>query len=641
MNLLERQQKEFRELKSPQEARDIIKTIKVKPSIRKLALEQANNQILAEDIYSCIDVPAFDRSIKDGFAVRAEDTYKATEIEPVSLINIGSIEAGFVPDVSIGIGETIEIATGAPIPEGTDAVVMVEHTTREDTKILVRRPVHINENIMRTGADIMKGERVLRKNTRIGPREIGVLASIGIAKVPVKELTIGIISTGNELVQPGNELYAGKIYDANSYAIAASVEECGAKPLIYGIVKDEECAMSEVIDRALKECNIVLTSGSTSAGVGDVMYKIIDQKGKTLLHGISIKPGKPVVIGIVGDVPLIGLPGNPTSALSIFNEFVAPLIYDSLEITPPFKTKICAVMGTGIRSEGRKELFPVGLVRERVYPADKTSGAITTLAEADGIIEISEETEYIEAGKIVEVTLFGNVSPVDLMFVGGQCPGIDLLEDLTGMHFRVINMGSSRGLSAMASGIADVAGINLAGTCDYNLESIRKIGIINAVLVKGYQREQGLIVRQDSNIKNLEDLAGKKLVNRNRGSGTRALLDKLLDELASMKGMTKADLVKMIPGYNSGLKTHRSVCEAVKSGKADVGFGIRPFAETMGLKFIPLAIEDFDFLINKDIMDIPQIKNLLYVLMSKDFSAKLPSGLFTSQRTGEIIHNVF
>jgi putative molybdopterin biosynthesis protein len=276
-----------------------------------------------------------------------------------------------------------------------------------------------------------------------------------------------------------------------------------------------------------------------------------------------------------------------------------------------------------------------------VYPADKTSGAITTLAEADGIIEISEETEYIEAGKIVEVTLFGNVSPVDLMFVGGQCPGIDLLEDLTGMHFRVINMGSSRGLSAMASGIADVAGINLAGTCDYNLESIRKIGIINAVLVKGYQREQGLIVRQDSNIKNLEDLAGKKLVNRNRGSGTRALLDKLLDELASMKGMTKADLVKMIPGYNSGLKTHRSVCEAVKSGKADVGFGIRPFAETMGLKFIPLAIEDFDFLINKDIMDIPQIKNLLYVLMSKDFSAKLPSGLFTSQRTGEIIHNVF
>ncbi len=637
---MEREQKEFRELTSSEEARSIINTIKIRPVLKTLQLEHANNRILAEDIFSGIDVPAFDRSVKDGFAVKAQDTYTATEMEPVVLMNVGSIAAGCLSGLTLDPGEAIEIATGAPIPEGSDAVVMVEHTTSETGNILVLRAAHINENIMRTGADIMKGERVLRKNARIGPREIGVLASIGISKVTVKELNVGIISTGDELVQPGSELGAGKIYDANSYAVAASIEECGAHPIIYGIVKDDERAMSDAIDRALQECNMVLTSGSTSAGVGDVMYKIIDEKGRTLLHGISIKPGKPVVIGVVGDTPLIGLPGNPTSALSIFNEFIAPLIYDSLETTPPFKTKIRAVMGTGIRSEGRKELFPVGLIRGRVYPADKTSGAITTLAEADGIIEISEETEYLEPGKPIDVTLFGNITPVDLMFVGGQCPGIDLLEDLTGMNFRVINMGSSRGLSAMAGSMADVAGINMAGHGDYNLEAIRSISLHNAVLVKGYRREQGLIVRLESNIKSLDDLPGKKLVNRNRGSGTRALLDKLLEELAVKKGTTKTELIKTIPGYNSGSRTHRAVCEAISSGKAEVGFGIRPFAETMGLKFIPLTVEEYDFLINKEIMDIPQVKNLLSTLRSHDFTTGLPSGIFTYDRTGEIIDDI-
>lgn len=633
-------QKEFRELTSSEEARRIINNIKIKPKLETLTLEHANGCILAEDVFSDIDVPAFDRSVKDGFAVYAQDTYSATEMEPAAFIKTGSIAAGCASDLTLGSGEAIEIATGAPIPEGADAVVMVEHTTIENGNMLVRRAVHINENIMRTGADIMKGERVLRKNVRIGPREIGVLASIGISKVTVKKLNIGIISTGDELVPPGSKLDRGKIYDANSYAVAASVEECGAHPIIYGIVKDDDKAMSDALDHALKECKMVLTSGSTSAGVGDVMYKIIAEKGRTLLHGISIKPGKPVVIGVVGEKPIIGLPGNPTSALSIFNEFIAPLIYSSLETAPPFRTQVNAVLGTSIRSEGRKELFPVGLVRGRVYPADKTSGAITTLAEADGIIEINEETEYLEKGKSVHVTLFGNITPVDLMFVGGQCPGIDLLEDLTGMNFRMINMGSSRGLSAITGSMADVAGINLPGSGEYNLEAIRSMGIRNAVLVKGYRREQGLIVRPESDIKSLEDVPGKKLANRNRGSGTRALLDKLLEELAAKKRITKAELVKMVPGYNSGLRTHRSVCEMISSGKAEVGFAIRPFAETMGLKFIPITVEDFDFLINKEIRDIPQIRDMLAALVSQDFASRLPSGTFTYERTGEIIEDI-
>ncbi|WP_321417502.1 molybdopterin biosynthesis protein [uncultured Methanomethylovorans sp.] len=634
------EQKEFRELKSSKEAHLILQNIKINPNLELLPLEKAIGCVLAEDICSEIDVPAFDRAVKDGFAVRAQDTYTATEIEPVKLNKTVSIAAGYISNLAVGSQEAIEIATGAQIPDGSDAIVMVEHTTIEEGDLLIKRAVHVNENIMRTGADIMKGERVLRRNMRLGSREIGVLASIGLSEVRVRKLKVGIISTGDELLRPGSDLEIGKIYDANSYAIAASVEECGAHPVIYGIVKDNERSMSDIIDRALRECNMVLTSGSTSAGVGDIMYKIIADKGNTLLHGISIKPGKPVVVGVIDNKPLIGLPGNPTSALSIINEFIAPMIYDSLEIAPPCRTKVKAIIGTGIKSEGREELFPVGLVRGRVYPADKTSGAITTLSEADGIIEISEETEYLEPGKQVDVTLFGNVPLVDVIFVGGQCPGIDLLEDMTGMNIRMINMGSSRGLSAMASGIADVAGINLIGSDEYNLEAIKGLGISNAFLVKGYRREQGLIVRKESTIKSLDDLPGKKLINRNRGSGTRALLDRLLEEMVEKRSISKTELVKTIPGYNSGSRTHRSVCEAVKCGKAEVGFGIRPFAEARGLKFIPLAIEDFDLLINKKIMGIPQIKNILSVLTSKEFSMRLPSGTFTYNRTGEVIENI-
>lgn len=631
-------QKEFRELVSAEKARNIINAINIVPAIESVILEKSKARILAEDIFSSINVPAFDRSTKDGFAVIAQDTYKATETEPVQLSSIGSISAGYITDINLKNGQTIEIATGAPIPEGADSVVMVEHTSSfEDLFIAVNKPVHISENIMRMGADIMKGERVLRKNTLVGSREIGVLASIGITTVRVKKLNIGIISTGDELISPGKELTSGKIYDANSYTLAAAIAECGANPIIYGIVPDNQKSMSKIIDKSLKECHIVLTSGSTSAGVGDVMYKIIAEKGETLLHGISIKPGKPVVIGIMNQIPLIGLPGNPTSALSIFNEFIAPIIYNAFEIKPPFKTKITAILGTAIKSEGRKELFPVGVVRGTAYPADKTSGAITTLADADGIIEISQETEYITSGTPIEVTSFGNVQRVDLLFVGGQCPGIDLLEDETKMNFRVIPMGSTGGLSAMSGSMTDISSINLFEDMGYNLETSKKMGVKNAVLVKGYLREQGLIVHPQSNIVSLKDTIGKKLANRNKGSGTRLLLDKLLEKLAVQQNITKSELIKMIPGYNTGFKTHRAVCEAVISGKAAVGIGIGAIAQEMGLKFIPLATEEFDFLINKEILSIPEIKLFLNTLKSNDFASKLPCTIATYEKTGMII----
>jgi putative molybdopterin biosynthesis protein len=634
------ERKEFRELTPVEDARKLIDRITSKPDTETVAIEDSAGRILAEDIFSSVDVPAFNRSIKDGYAIRAKDSYHASEPEPAQLKVTASIPAGCAEDFFVDDGEAIEISTGAPMPYGADAVVMVEQTKQVDSDLLVYQPTHINENVMKAGSDIMKGERVLRKNTRIGSREIGVLASVGLKEVPVKKLLVGIISTGNELVKPGRELGKGLIFDANSYAIAASVEEAGGIPRMYGIIPDNEKLMEEALERAIRECHIVLTSGSTSAGVGDIMYMIIEEKGETLTHGISIKPGKPVVIGMIDDVPTIGLPGNPTAALSIFNEFVAPIIHNSLGTTPSFRTKVQAVMGTGLRSGGREELFPVGVIRGRAYPADKTSGAITTLSDADGIIEIRAETEYVEAGSPVEVTMFGNVKSPDIMYVGGQCPGIDILEERTGMNFRMLNMGSSAGFTAIAGGTTDIAGVNMPDADgNYNLSVIRKMNLSDVVLVRGYRRELGLIFRKDMEISGFEDLTegNYRFINRNRGSGTRAVLERELGLLAEEKGISRNELTGSIAGYNSASKTHRSVCDAIKDGRVDVGFGLRSAAEETGLGFLKITEDEFDFVIRKDILEIREIKTFLDTLRSEDFSKRLPNGIRTYEMTGSII----
>lgn len=636
--------KEFRKLVSADKAREIINNLQVNPKKERMALENIQGKILAEDIVAEINVPPFPRAVMDGYAVRAEDTYVSSESEPVRLRKLGNIPAGSSSKLLVSAGETVEIATGAPIPEGSDAVVMVEYSSEEDGTVLIYRPVAIGENIMKAGSDILKGERVLRTGKKIGTREIGVLASVGKREVPVRKLQIGIISTGDELVYPGESLDAGQIYDVNSYTLYAGIKELGASPLLYEIVKDNEAVMKKLLETAASECDLILASGSTSSGAGDIMYQLIDDLGKTLAHGISIKPGKPVVIGVIKGVPIIGLPGNPTSTLMIFNEFVAPLIRKVLGGESELKKIEKGIMGTEFRSEGRQQLLPVGLIRGRVYPADKGSGAITSLSGADGFIEIPSSTEYIEAGTPVDVTLFGEVEKPDLLITGGFCPGIDLLEDLSGLRFRTLYTGSSGGFSAIAAKTADIAGVNMpsrhsSGQTDiaYNIPTIERMGLSGVSLVKGYRRDVGLIVRQNSTISGLSDLPGKRLINRNPGSGTRALLDIKIADLAAEKGISKKEFADSVPGYSSGAKSEVAICEAVLSGKADAGVGIRNCADKNNLKFIKFAEEEFDFLIRNELLDTQEVKRFMETLNSEEFAAKLPKGLKVYERTGEII----
>lgn len=640
--------KEFRELISVEKARKIINSLQVLPGKESLALENVYGKTLAEDVVTEINVPPFPRAVMDGYAVRAEDTYSCSETEPAKLKLLGGIPAGSDAKFTVSTGEAVEIATGAPIPEGADAVVMVEYTSEENGIVSIFRPVTAGENIMKAGSDILKGERVLRRGRKLGTREIGVLASIGKKEVPVLRLPVGIISTGDELVNPGESLAPGKVYDANSYTLYAGIQECGASPLLYGIVKDEKSTMGKALGTAVSECALVLTSGSTSSGVGDVMYRLIDEAGETLAHGINIKPGKPVVIGIIKGIPIIGLPGNPASALMIFNEFVAPLLRKSLGAEAGIRKTEKGIMGTDLRSEGRQQLLPVGIVRGRVYPADRGSGAITSLSEADGFIEIPPETEFIGAGTPVDVTLFGEIEKPDLLIAGGFCPGLDILEDLSGLRFRTLYTGSSGGFSAIAAGTADIAGVNMPSRSEgqhgvqsneirYNTPTIEAMGLSDVVLVKGYRREVGLIVRQDSPISGLEALPGKRLINRNRGSGTRALLELKIAEFTAEKGIGKKEFTDSIPGYASGAKSEVAIREAVVSGKADAGIGLRSSAERNNLKFIKLAEEEYDFLIRKEILDIPEVKKFLQTLSSTEFVSNLPIGLHVYERTGEII----
>ncbi len=628
--------KEFRKLVTIKEAKNIIKQLDIQPRISEVDIENAAGKVLACDEVSNVDVPPFTRASMDGYAVHASDTYLAREDRPVQLKLVGSIQAGINPDIHVDKGEAADIATGAVMPSGADAVVMVEYT-RMDTCLQVLRPVSINENVMQAGADIMAGERVLKKGTLLGAREIGVLAAAGKKSASVRCLNVGIVSTGNELIAPGNELPAGKIYDINSFSLGASVKECGGTPIHYGIAGDDENEIVKTLKKAAQRCDIILTSGSTSAGHGDIMYRIIEKNGIVLAHGIDIKPGKPVIIGTVFGKTIFGLPGYPTSSLTIFNEFVSPLIRkitgvmeDRLHIRAKLAARVC--------SEGRSQLLPVGIVRGWAYPVEKGSGAITTLSDADGFIEMPSSTEIIDAGESVDVTLFGKIETPDLFFVGSHCLGLDVLLDVSNLKVRVINAGSTGGLNAIRNGTADIAGVHLLSESgEYNVPFLKRLGLNNAVLVKGYLREQGLIVRTDSSIRKFEDIIDMRLINRNTGSGTRVMTDMKLSEIAKHRGVSFAELTDRIKGYHTEAKTHSAVAASVKLGKADVGIGIRAAAEMNGLGFIKIADEEYDFVIPLKLLESKEIELFLRALRSPEFGNKLPSGLRTYERTGEII----
>ncbi|WP_423793298.1 molybdopterin biosynthesis protein [Methanocaldococcus indicus] len=592
--------KRFLKLESIEKAKEIVNRYIFK-DVEEIEIEKSVNKILAEDIFSDVDIPPFDRAVMDGYAVRAEDTYEADEDNPITLKVVDCIKAGDVKDISIKRGECVEISTGAMVPKGANAVVMVEYTERDNNIVKIYKAVAPMENIQFTGSDIMAGELVLRKYTRLTPRDIGVLAAIGKRKVKVfKTLKFGIISSGNELIPPTEKLKEGKIYDVNSYTLMSYINYLGYKYEFFGIAKDNIEDIKERIKKALESCDIVLISGGTSAGEGDLTERAIKELGgKILIHGLKVKPGKPTIIGTVNNKLVVGLPGYPTSCLTIFDILFGD---EKNVVKAHFPLRY-------ISAKGRKEFLPVILAKDKAYPITKGSGAITSLSEADGYIVIDENREILE-NEDVEVHLFGNVKE-GLNIIGSHCIGIDLILREAKIYAKTINAGSLGGIFSIKRGEADIAGIHLLDekTNLYNIPFLERYKV-RGYLVGGYIREQGFMFREDLNIESIEDILKNiynlKFINRNKGSGTRILFDKFLKEHNIDKNR--------INGYNIESKTHSAVARAIAMKKADIGLGIKNVAEQYNLKFIKLADEYYDFLINKDSFENRDVQRFIETL---------------------------
>jgi len=408
----------FRKLLSLEEARQTLKeSFSPKPvGVEQVFLSEALDRVLAEDIVAPMDVPPFDRSTVDGYAVKAVDTFGADEDRPVALKFCGQVAVGEPPSVVVERGMTAEIATGAPLPKGADAVVMVEYSIRRDGTIFVHRPVSEGENVMEAGSDIHKGETILKKGQRLASHEIGVLAALGLTEVSVyKRPRIAIISTGAEIVEPGKPLPPGKIYDINAHTLSAAVLECGGEPINLGVISDESNQLEAAFKKALNSADAVITSGGVSVGPKDIIPQVLGTLGKpgVIISGMAVKPGKPTTIAVIDGKPVFSLPGHPTSSLLMFHMIVRPVICEMAGRTEETSQTVKAVAATKMfPARGRRTFVMVNLTRDKTGKLIASpvptglSGAITTLAKADGFIEIEEKRQFINEGEEVTVYLF-------------------------------------------------------------------------------------------------------------------------------------------------------------------------------------------------------------------------------------------
>jgi molybdenum cofactor synthesis domain-containing protein len=411
----------FRKLLSFDEAKQLLEqSFSPKPvGVEKVAISKAHERLLAQDVVAPMDIPPFSRSTVDGYAVKAADIFGASEDQPVTLKFCGHVAIGESPKVVVETGLAAEIVTGAPLPDGADSVVMVEQTNRRGDKVLVHRPVSVGENLMAAGSDIRKNETILKKGRVLASREIGVLAAIGLTEVAVyRRPKVAVLSTGAEVVEPGQALPPGKIYDINANTLSAAVLETGGEPINLGIIPDKKDKLTKALKNALGSADAVITSGGVSVGPKDFTPQVVDSLGKpgVIISGVAVKPGKPMTIAVVDGKPVFSLPGNPTSSLFMFNVFVRSILFKLAGRTEEDLPKVKAVAAKRMfPARGRRTFVMVNLTYNNagillVSPVPTgLSGAITTLAKADGFVEISEKQQFIDAGTEIDVYLFGKL----------------------------------------------------------------------------------------------------------------------------------------------------------------------------------------------------------------------------------------
>jgi putative molybdopterin biosynthesis protein len=597
-------------------------------------LASALGRVLANDVAAPVDVPPFDRSNVDGFALRAADTIGANDSAPRRLhLNNEVIVCGHAPALDVARGTATTIATGGVVPRGADAVVMIEHTELiegAEPMIDVRRAVAPGQFVSYAGSDIARGEMALRCGTRLSSREIGTLAACGIARVDVvRRPKVAVLSTGDELVAPGEPLKPAGVYDSNGAIIAAAVVEAGGEAVSLGAFPDDERALEAAVRRALAACDMVLLSGGTSKGAGDLSHRVVSRLGAPgiVVHGVALKPGKPLCLAVIDGKPLAVLPGFPTSAIFTFHAFVAPLIRARAGLPPEAARTVEAEVPMRIASElGRQEFVLVALVDGDggpvAFPTAKGSGSVTSFSQADGFLEIDALVTAQDAGTRARVTLIGQTTAMpDLVIMGSHCVALDaVLGTLAAQRLtaRTIAVGSLGGVAAAERGECDLAPVHLLdpnGT-EYNVHLVRS----GLALVKGWQRMQGFVFRRgDARFegKRAADAIEAALadhdclmVNRNAGAGTRMLIDRLLQGARP-------------PGYSNQPRSHNAVAAAVAQMRADWGIAIESVATLYGLGFLPVAPEHYDFLLVERRRDRPAVQAFLAALRDDETRARI------------------
>ena len=596
-------------------------SLKLEPlGTERLPLAQLLDRVLAVDVASPVDVPAFDRSNVDGFAVRASDTFGAMEEAPRRVrLNSEVLSPGVAPQMKVDPGTATTIATGGMLPRGADAVVMVEDTdvveTDEGPRLEIARAVTAGQNLTFAGTDMARGETVLRRGQHLSSREVGVLAAVGLAEAEVfRRPQVAIISTGNEIVPPGERLRAGAVYDSNLAILSAAVTEEGGEPVPLGVVNDDEAALSRILNEALKYDAVIL-SGGTSKGAGDLSYRVVSRQVTDpgiVAHGVALKPGKPICLAVSAGKPVVILPGFPTSAIFTFHEFVAPVIRRLAGRAEAERETRRATLPLRINSDrGRTEYMLVSLVHSdeglAAYPMGKGSGSVTTFSCADGFLTIGQQTEILEAGAEVEVQLLGrSLEIADLVVIGSHCVGLDLLlgeMNERGYRAKFLFVGSTGGLTAAKRGECDLAGVHLFDpkTGKYNTPFLTP----DLDLIPGYRRMQCLVYRADDSrfagVTSIDEflqiaVADEQcnMVNRNAGSGTRMLIDSHLG-------------AHRPPGYALQPKSHNAVAAAIEQGRADWGVAIETVAKNYGLAYLPLQAEHYDFVVPKSRKSRPAV----------------------------------
>ena len=605
------------------------------PRTETIPVPQAGGRVTAKPVYAKICAPHYAASAMDGIAVVAGDTFGATETSPVTL----------KPE------QFTVVDTGDPVPEGRDAVIMVEELVHEDDgSVTIHAPAAPWQHIRQIGEDICAGEMIAPAHTELSPSALGAMLAGGVMKVEVIcRPKVGIIPTGDEIVPPCENPRPGDIMEFNSTIFSAMLEKWGAESCVYPIVPDKLEDIKEAVKKASEECDLTILNAGSSAGRDDYSSRIIGELGEVLYHGIAIKPGKPAILGCVGSVPVLGVPGYPVSGIIVIEELLKPLIDCWFNCEPLPKKTVYAVLTRPVVSGLKYEEFVrvrLGRVGGKLMatPLNRGSGVVSSFMKADGILTVPQGTEGYESGETVQISLLSREDKFSnsLVIIGSHDPLLDEVANLMHlddgkMYVSSSHVGSMGGIMAVRRGEAHAAGCHLLDTDTgvYNKAYIRKYFPNGGVkLVRCVGRQQGLMLSHGNplGIKKFADIGDGKVrfVNRQKGSGTRILTD----YLCKKDGVRAEDIY----GYEREELTHTAVAAQIAGNTADAGMGIYSAAKLYDLDFLPICEEEYDLLIPDSEWDSPQVQALLKTLKSDAFREKILSmGGYSLTNPGEII----